>query len=177
MKQARSWWAIVFVVFAAAPGRPAAQSANLNAELLKDWTDQKTMMMKIADAMPEEKFSYKSTPAQRDYGQQILHIAGANVMYLRFFGGKPTPPTVNRTATGKAEILKALADSFDYGTALIKEQTDQSMMQTVQTNPYLGPSSRARVIYFLIGHTWDIYGQMAVYLRLNGLVPPASQRP
>ena len=51
------------------------------------------------------------------------------------------------------------------------------MMQTVQTNQFLGPSSRARVIYFLLGHTWDIYGQMAVYLRLNGLVPPASQRP
>ena len=155
----------------------AAQSANLNAELLKDWTDQKAMMMKIADAMPEEKFSYKSTPPQRDYGQQILHIAGGNIMYLQFFGGKATAPTVNRTATAKAEILKALADSFDYGTALIREQTDQSMMQTIQTNQYLGPSSRARVIYFLLGHTWDIYGQMVVYLRLNGVVPPASQRP
>jgi hypothetical protein len=40
-----------------------------------------------------------------------------------------------------------------------------------------GPSTRARVVFFVIGHTWDIYGQMAVYLRLNGLVPPASQRP
>jgi uncharacterized damage-inducible protein DinB len=154
-----------------------AQSANLNGELLKDWTDQKAMMMKIADAMPEEKFSYKSTPPQRDYGQQILHVAAGNIMYLRFFGGKATAPTINRTATSKAEILKALADSFDYGTALIKEQTGQSMMQTIQTNQYLGPSSKARVIYFLLGHTWDIYGQMAVYLRLNGVVPPASQRP
>ena len=177
MKQALASCAVVFAVFATTLSRPASQSANLNAELLKDWTDQKTMMMKIADAMPEEKFSYKSTPAQRDYGQQILHIAGANVMYLRFFGGKAAGPTINRTATAKVEILKALADSFDFGTALIKEQTDQSMMQSVQTNQYLGPSSRARVIYFLIGHTWDIYGQMAVYLRLNGLVPPASQRP
>ena len=155
----------------------AAQSANLNAELLKDWTEQKTLMMKIADAMPEEKFTYKSTPPQRDYGQQILHVAGGNVMYLQFFGGKAPAPAINRTATAKAEILKALSDSFDYGTAIIKEQTDQSMMQIVQTNQYLGPSSRARVIYFLLGHTWDIYGQMAVYLRLNGVVPPASQRP
>jgi uncharacterized damage-inducible protein DinB len=177
MKQALSRCTIVFVAIAAAMGRPAAQPANLNAELLKDWTDQKTMMMKIADAMPEDKFSYKSTPAQRDYGQQILHIAGGNVAYLRFLGSKAPAPAINRTATAKAEILKALADSFDYGTALIKEQTDQSMMETVQTNQFLGPSSRARVIYFLLGHTWDIYGQMAVYLRLNGLVPPASQRP
>jgi uncharacterized damage-inducible protein DinB len=173
----RAVLAAALVGAALARGSVAAQSANLNAELLKDWTDQKAMMMKIADAMPEEKFSYKSTPAQRDYGQQILHIAGGNIMYLRFFGGKATAPSINRTAIAKAEILKALADSFDYGAALIKEQTDQSMMQTIQTNQYLGPSSKARVIYFLLGHTWDIYGQMAVYLRLNGIVPPASQRP
>jgi len=158
-------------------GPAGAQSATLNTELLKDWADQKTLMMKIAEAMPEEKFSYKSTAAQRDYGQQILHVAGGNVSYLRFFGGKATAPAINRNATAKAEIVKALADSFDYGSALIAEQTEQSMMQTVQTNQYLGPSSRARVIYFLLGHTWDIYGQMAVYLRLNGIVPPASQRP
>jgi uncharacterized damage-inducible protein DinB len=41
----------------------------------------------------------------------------------------------------------------------------------------MGPSSKARIFTFLIGHTWDIYGQMAVYLRLNGVVPPASVRP
>jgi uncharacterized damage-inducible protein DinB len=157
--------------------RPTAQTASLNAELLKDWTDQKAMMMKIADAMPEEKFSYKSTPAQRDFGQQVLHIANGNVMYIRFLGGKTAAPTINRTATAKAEILKALSDSFDYGSAVLKEQTADSLMQVVQTNSYLGPSSRARVFYFLLGHTWDIYGQMAVYLRLNGIVPPASQRP
>jgi uncharacterized damage-inducible protein DinB len=169
--------AAVGVCLALAPPRAAAQSSTLNAELLRDWTEQKATMMKIADAMPEEKFSYKSTPPQRDYGQQILHVAGGNIMYLQFMGARATAPAINRNATGKAEILRALTDAFDYGAAVIKEQTDQSMMQTVETNRFLGRSSRARVIYFLLGHTWDIYGQMAVYLRLNGIVPPASQRP
>jgi hypothetical protein len=41
---------------------------------------------------------------------------------------------------------------------------------------FMGPSVRARVVYYVIGHTWDIYGQMVVYLRLNGITPPASQR-
>jgi hypothetical protein len=94
---------------------------------------------------------------------------------MAFLRGKATPPRINRQATSKAEIMKALADSFDYGTALIREQTDQSMFETVQTNELRGPSSRARVIYLLLGHCWDIYGQMVVYLRLNGGVPPASQ--
>ena len=86
------------------------------------------------------------------------------------------PPAVNRSARAKAEVIKAMSDSFDYGEALIKEQTAQSLFEIVQTNQFLGPSSRARVIYFLIGHSWDIYGQMVVYLRMNGVIPPASRR-
>jgi len=155
----------------------SAQTAHLPAELLKDWTDQKVLMLKTADAMPADKFSYKTTPPQRDYGQQILHVAFANVMYLRFFGGKAVAPAFNRNATAKQEILQALAASYDYGEALIKEQTDDSILQIISTNQFLGPSSKARVISFLLGHTWDIYGQMVVYLRFNGITPPASQRP
>jgi uncharacterized damage-inducible protein DinB len=171
---------ITAIVAAAQAGlaRPAyAQTASLRAELLKDWTDLKPVMMAIAGAMPEDKFTYKSTPAQRDYGQQIMHVATANMAYLRDLGGTTAVPAFNRSATAKAEILQALAASFDFGEALLREQTDQSMLQIVQTNQFLGPSSKARVIYFLIGHTWDIYGQMAVYLRLNGVVPPRSDRP
>jgi hypothetical protein len=76
----------------------------------------------------------------------------------------------------KDAAIKAMSDFFDYGTALLNEQTDQTMLQPVMA-PFIGASSRARVYSFLIGHTWDIYGQMAVYLRLSGGVPPASQRP
>ena len=151
-----------------APGISVGQTANLNAELLKDWTEQKALMMKTAAAMPEEKFSYKSTPPQRDFGQQILHVAGGNIAYLRFFGGKAAAPAFDRNATSKSEILKALADSYDYGEALIREQTDQSMMQTIQTNQYLGPSSRAPVIYPDRSHVG--------YLRPNGRVPAIERR-
>jgi len=154
-----------------------AQSSTLNRELLKDWIDMKETLVKLANAMPEDRFAFKTTPAQRDFGQQVLHIAGGNVINLNFLRGKAMPPAINRNAKAKAEIIKAMIDSFDYGEALIKEQTPESMFEVVQTNQFLGPSSRARVIYFLIGHSWDIYGQMVVYLRLNGGVPPASQRP
>jgi hypothetical protein len=168
----------VLVLAAVMPARPAAaQSSTLNQELLKDWLEMKDTLVKLANAMPEDKYGYKSTPAQRDFGQQILHIAGANVFNLRFLRGNAAPPAIDRNAKGRAEIIKAMTDSFDYGEALIKEQTPQSMFEIVETNQFLGPSSRARVIYFLLGHSWDIYGQMVVYLRLNGGIPPASQRP
>ena len=157
--------------------QPAAQSSILNRELLKDWVEMKDTIVKLANEMPEDKYSYKTTPPQRDFGQQVLHVAGANVSNLSFLRGKASPPAINRNAKSKAEILEAMAESFDYGEALIREQTPASMLEVVQTNAFLGPSSRARVIYFLLGHSWDIYGQMVVYLRLNGGVPPASQRP
>ena len=104
------------------PGISVGQTANLNAELLKDWTEQKALMVKTAAAMPEEKFWYKSTAPQRDFGEQILHVAGGNIAYLRFFGGKAPTPAFNRTATSKREMLKALArlvrlrGSIDQGT-------------------------------------------------------------
>jgi len=169
--------AVVVGSTATLPLAAGAQTAHLQGELLKDWTELRPVMRAIASAMPEEKFAYKSTPAQRDYGQQIMHVATGNMAYLRFFAGKATAPAFDRNARSKAEILQALAASFDFGEALIREQSDESMLQIVQTNQFLGPSSKARVIYFLIGHTWDIYGQMAVYLRLNGIVPPRSDRP
>lgn len=157
----------------------AAQSASLRDGAVQDWTRLKDTMMKIADAMPEEKFGFRATPPERTFGEQILHVAEANVVQMGRFGSKATPPTINMKATSKAEILKALADSFDFGTAALNEQTDQSMVATAATTRYdrfMGPSTKARVVYYVIGHTWDIYGQMVVYVRLNGITPPASQR-
>jgi hypothetical protein len=155
----------------------AAQTASLKAELLKDWVELKDTMHKLADAMPEDKYSFKTTPPQRDFGQQVGHIAGANVSNLAFLGAKTPAPMVSRAPASKAQAIRDMDASFDYGAAVISEFNDQTLMEVVPTNRFLGPSSRARVIYFLLGHTWDIYGQMVVYLRLNGGTPPASQRP
>jgi uncharacterized damage-inducible protein DinB len=155
--------------------RPAAQSVTLQSDALKDWTNMKETMTKIADAMPEDKFGFKPTPAQRSFGEQILHVAGANVGIMRTLGGKAPAPAINQKATSKAEILKALSDSFDYGTAVIKEQTDQSMVEAVKGPSFIGTATRARLVFDTIGHAWDEYGAMTVYLRLNGIVPPASR--
>lgn len=168
---------IALVVIVSAP-RPAAQTPSIQGEMMKDWNDLKGTMAKIAGAMPEDKFKVKPTEPQRDYGQQILHVAQVNFKILQAVGAKTPAPNINLKATTKADILKAMDDSFDFGTAILKEQTDQTMLMPAAMPPgFMGPSSRARIFTFLIGHTWDIYGQMAVYLRLNGVTPPASVRP
>jgi uncharacterized damage-inducible protein DinB len=170
----------VFVVgslFLSATGQAQTDKLSLQAELLKDWIGLKETMHKIAAEMPADKYGSKPTPAQQTFGERTVHVATTNVYLLGLLGGTATKPTIDPKATSKDAALKALDDSFDYGTAILKQQTDQTLLQSVGSAPkFMGPSSRARIIAFLAGHTWDIYGQMAVYLRLNGLVPPASQK-
>ena len=162
----------------AAPADGPAQApggATVLGDLIKDWERQKDALMGIADSMPEGMFGYKSTPAQRSYGEQIMHVATVNVGLLKLVGGASPPPsfTADSVAT-KAEMLQALAESYDHGIALLNEQTDASIHETIDA-AFLGPSTRARLFWFLLGHSMDIYGQMAVYLRLNDIVPPASR--
>ncbi len=175
------------VVLAAVIGLTSATGAaaqSLAGDAVEDWQRMKQIMMGIAGAMPEDKFDYASTPEQRSFGEQILHVAGGNVMLLGFLGADATGPAVDPTnlrtfgytVTSKADILQALSDSFDYGEAALREFDDASMQALANGPPFLGTPSRVRLVYFVIGHAWDIYGQMAVYLRLNDIVPPASRR-
>ena len=162
------------------PTSVTAQAPSLRANLLADWTTQKDTLMKLAAAMPEASFNYKPTAPQRSYGEQILHVAEANVIQMGRLVPTAAAPSVNMKATSKAEILKALETSFDYGISALEEQTDATMLQLAETtrfDRFMGASTRARVVSYVMGHTWDIYGQMVVYVRLNGITPPASQRP
>jgi uncharacterized damage-inducible protein DinB len=156
---------------------PAAQGASVQAEILKDWAALKDTMHKIAAEMPADKYSFKPTPGQQSFGERTVHVANANVYFLGLLGGNAAKPTIDPKATTKEAALKALDDSFDYGSELLKQQTDETLRQLVASPPkFMGPSTRTRIMTFLVGHTWDAYGQMAVYLRLNGGVPPASQK-
>lgn len=161
-----------------AAGRAQTETVSQQAELLKDWSGLKDTMHKIAAEMPADKYGFRPTEAQQTFGERTVHVASANVFFFSLLAGTGTPkPTIDTKATTKDAALKALDDSFDYGIAILKEQTDQTLLQPVGAPPkFLGPSSRERIVTFVMGHTWDIYGQMAVYLRMNGRVPPASQR-
>lgn len=153
------------------------QNASLQAELLKDWLAQKEMMHKIAAEMPAEKYTFKPTDGQQTFGERTVHVASANVYFMGLLGGTAAKPTIDQKVTTKEAAIKALDDSFEYGAAVLKEQTDQTLLKSIASPPkFLGPSSGARVVSFVSGHTSDIYGQMVVYLRLNGKVPPASQK-
>jgi uncharacterized damage-inducible protein DinB len=156
-------------------GAPACM--NLACDVQADWGRSAQSLIAIADAMPEDKWTYKSTPPQRTYGEQVMHIVQIDQRLLGALGAKTPAPQINLKATSKADVMAALRQSMEYGTAVIKEFDDQGLLERVP-GQFLGPSaSRVRLINFSMSHSQDIYGQMAVYLRLNGVVPPASNRP
>ena len=97
---------------ALAPG-----GATVLGDLIKDWERQKDALMGIADAMPEEAFAYKSTPAQRSYGEHVMHIATVNVDLLNLVGGDVPPPSFAAdSATTKADMLQALRTPMTMGS-------------------------------------------------------------
>jgi len=158
---------------------PAAPTiTTLAGDVQADWAIHKDLLVNAADAMPADKFGYKPTPAQRSYGEQIMHVVAADQSVVGMLGGKTPAPAINLKAATKAEVMTALRQSMDYWEVVLKEFTDQQLNERVAVPP--GPlglsASRQRAIYWCMQHNWDIYGQMVVYLRLNGIVPPASRR-
>lgn len=156
------------------PALPAI--TTLSGDIQADWTRTRNTITGIAEAMPEDKYGFKATPAEQTFGERVMHIATTDMFVLRALGGKTPPPMINTKATSKADILAALKQTFDWGEAVIKEFNDQQWTERVAPPPFMGPSaSRVRIVYFDMQHSEDIYGQLVVYLRLNGGVPPASR--
>jgi uncharacterized damage-inducible protein DinB len=159
------------------PGAPAC--TTVACDIQADWEGNKQGLVGIVNAMPEDKFGFKPTPAQESFAERVMHVVNIDVKLLSTLGGKtPAPMIKNPKATAKADVLAALNQSMDYGAAVLKEFNDQQLSERVTSLPFMGPTvSRLRVAYFSIAHSQDIYGQLAVYLRLSGVTPPRSVRP
>lgn len=165
---------------------PAAQTpssfmgscSNLSCEIQNDWTRNNVMVYGAARAMPEDKFGFKPVPEEQSFGERVLHVAQVNVSLLEGLGAKTPAPAIDPKATSKTAAMAALQKVGDYGIAVIKEFSDQQLAGRVASPWFMGPmSTRQRILYFLMMHSQDTYGQLVVYLRLNGITPPASRQP
>lgn len=131
----------------------------------------------LAEAMPEDKYSFVPSTGEfakvRSFGDQVKHVAEAN---WYFFGGPTITDDQLKTKsdaieklTSKADILKALEDSFKQAHALVNGTTAENAFTTT------AHGTRAGMTSFGLAHMMDHYGQLVVYLRMNGIVPPASR--
>jgi len=156
-------------------GPPACTTVACDVQ--GDWARNYGLLIGVAEAMPEDKYGAKPTPPQQTFGERLMHVAGIDLKLLGGLGGKTPAPMVNVEAKSKADIVAALRQVSEYGSAVLKEFNDQQLTERVP-GMFMGPTaSRLRIAYFSMTHSQDIYGQLVVYLRLNGITPPASNRP
>ena len=156
--------------------------SNLVCEVENDWSRNNVMLYGLANSMPEDKFGYKPTPAQQTFGERVLHVAQVNLMLLKALGAKTPMPVIDMNAISKAASMDALQRVGGYGIAVIKELGEQGLLARIDSPGlvgwFMGPQvSRQRVLYFLMTHSQDTYGQLVVYARMNGITPPASRQP
>ena len=150
-------------------------SVRTTDELLKDWTQTKQFTLEVADAMPAEFYDFKPTPEEMTFGQQMVHLAGANI--LRFYqlsGVKPpSDPHTKMNVHDRAVVIKALQQSFDYVLAILPQLTAEQLQKTFQTGWKDRPEPNGRdMILNMFVHTAHHRAQCEVYLRLKGITPP-----
>jgi|tagenome__1003787_1003787.scaffolds.fasta_scaffold20924961_2 hypothetical protein len=139
--------------------------------------------VEIAEAMPESKYSFIPTAGNfkdaRSFAEQVKHVACANVAFFDEIEGKTPPAHCERggpsPATTKAELLKYVHESFDYGNRVLVTVNAQNALDRVEGG-YAAPNTKLGVAVAAVWHVTDHYGQLVEYLRMNGIVPPSTQR-
>jgi uncharacterized damage-inducible protein DinB len=137
-------------------------------------------LAEAADAMPAGDYDFKPTPDVRTFAQIIGHVATANFMFCSQAKGEASPAAGNyeRTATDKTALVKALTESLAYCDEVYGATTDANFNQVIKTPTPGGPrdASRGGVLTFNTAHNNEHYGNLTVYLRLKGHVPPSTGR-
>jgi hypothetical protein len=161
----------------ALPLTASAQSNPITQALRSTWTAAKTNVRMSADVMPEAKYSFKPVDSVRTYGAILAHLAGAAYEFCAAAKGEKPPFTeagVEKSATTRAAIIKALDDSIAYCDEVYKTLDDAKAAQIV-AGAFDGPQgARAANLIGNTGHFQEHYGNLVTYLRINGLVPPSS---
>jgi uncharacterized damage-inducible protein DinB len=136
-------------------------------------------LAEAADLMPAGEYAFKPAPEVRSFGQVIGHVANANFLLCAQAKGEASPSTANyERTTEKAALVKALSASLAYCDGVYADTTDAAFGQLVQvTGPGGGTqASRGSVLVFNTTHNNEHYGNLVVYLRLKGFVPPSTAR-
>jgi uncharacterized damage-inducible protein DinB len=126
------------------------------------------------DAMPADKYSYKPTPDQMSFAHLLVHIAESNNAMCAKIADVPEPKVEELKETdSKDKLVAAVRASFDFCNGALANVDDSKLGDVVDLGRTRGP--RAMAVFYLAGGWSDHYGAAAMYLRLNGLLPPTAQ--
>ena len=128
-----------------------------------------------AQKMPEEEYAFKPDPAVRSFAQILGHIADADYLFCSIASGEKNPsPEIEKTKTTKAELTSAVHDAFAYCNRAYDALTDASANETVKA--FGQERNKLGVLWFNASHNLEHYGNLVVYMRTKGIVPPSSER-
>ena len=179
-------WTLVLILAATlvasaqdAPQKEAPKQAlSASKAVLDSWNHVARKLTTMAEDFPEDKYDFKPTPAQRSFAEQLLHAAGANYFFTNLAKGEKPPaeenPQRDKFKT-KADVVAFVKKSMADGAGVIQSKGDKGMSDLL-----LDPFSNQQVrvsdfAYSFVEHMGEHYGQLAVYYRVAGLVPPESR--
>ena len=161
---------------AAAPAAAAmeAPKSGVRADFLKEWDSLEKKFVGLAEAIPQEKYTWRPTPEVRSVSEVFLHVAAGNYFYLDGMGVAP-PASMDRknyekSTTDQAKVVEQLKQSFALVRETVLKTSDADLDKPAKL--YGQPSTVREVLFALVTHTPEHLGQMIVYARECGVVPP-----
>jgi hypothetical protein len=133
-------------------------------------------MVAAAEAMPAEKYGFKPSPEMNSYGHLMMHIAESNNTFCSKISGQPAPDVKLSESDPKDKLVAAVKDSFAFCSTALAKVDDSKLGEQFM---FFGnrPISRGGALVALGGSWTDHYATQAIYLRLNGILPPTAQPP
>jgi hypothetical protein len=164
---------------AAAQPPPPGQPLTLSASLQRSYNNIKMNVTQSADKLGEADYGFKvgPQPETRTFGQLFAHIAQSQFGTCAAVKGVPNPvqgQQLEQTLKTKADIVKAVTDSFAFCDDAFSSLTDQTALQMVKQGQ--GEIAKAAALANLVAHSNEMYGTSAAYLRAKSIVPPSTER-
>lgn len=151
---------------------------SVSQAVLQNWNEIGRKLIAMAEDFPANKYDYKPTPSVGSFAQRMIHAAAANYFFTNLAMGKKAPAEEDPKRDqfkSKADIVSYVKKSFADGAVAIKSKGDRGMSALI-VDPFSNQQTRVSdFAYGLIEHSGEIYGQLTVYYRMAGLVPPESR--
>jgi uncharacterized damage-inducible protein DinB len=168
-----------YIFIAALLTSPAwSQTAAENPQLASSkafYEQMKSLMLRSADKMPEDKYGFRPTDGVRTYAQVLAHVADAQFFLCGIAKeGKGVPKGFEKSVTTKSAIVAALKEGYAYCDDLYASLTDASSAATVS---WFGQQrTKLSMLSFNTAHMYEHYGNLVTYMRINKIVPPSSEQ-
>jgi uncharacterized damage-inducible protein DinB len=159
-----------------AQGKPGVDQANpLSTWNKVAYARVKDILLRAAEKMPEENYSFKPADTVRSYGQIVGHVADAQYLFCSIALGEKNPaPDIEHTKTSKADLVAALNTAFAYCDKAYGGMTDATAVQTIKLFGNDAPRLSALTVNNM--HDLEHYGNLSTYMRMKNIVPPSSEQ-